>query len=331
MADVAARAGVSRALVSIVFRDQAGASDATRARILDAARQLGYEPNTPARLLAQADSRLVGVMMNLRNPFHADIAEGLYAEAAARGLDLIVSAAGPGHGEAKALEVLRGYRCAGHILLGPTLPAEPLVALGRLGPCAIVGRSDADGLIDSLYYDDDGVRLALDCLAAAGHRRIAYISGGGAYSMRARAEAYAQWMATHLPGEPADIVPGADTEEGGLAAAALLLARGQLPTALVAANDRCALGLLAGLGRAGAGIPGDVSVIGYDDIEYVRYGGIDLTTVRQDPAPLAAGAVQAVADRLADRDAPARTTVLAPELVVRGTVAAPRPADPPTW
>jgi DNA-binding LacI/PurR family transcriptional regulator len=105
-----------------------------------------------------------------------------------------------------------------------------------------------------------------------------------------------------------------------LSAAARITAGGELPTAVVCANDLCALGLLAGFDAVGVGVPQDVSVVGYDDIEYVKYGGINLTTVRQDTARLAKAAMDTVAKRLAG-DETEEVKVFAPELVVRGSVA----------
>ena len=90
--DVAQRAGVSRALVSIVVRGVPGASDATRQRVLEIAAELGYRPDSRARLLAGRRSRLIGVTLALNHPFHADLAEGIYAAAETLGYEVVLSA-----------------------------------------------------------------------------------------------------------------------------------------------------------------------------------------------------------------------------------------------
>jgi DNA-binding LacI/PurR family transcriptional regulator len=118
------------------------------------------------------------------------------------------------------------------------------------------------------------------------------------------------------------VVVGGDTEEhGATAAAGLLLDR--LPTAVVAFNDRCALGLLEHLRRDGVAVPGEVSVVGYDDSPIARLGTVDLTSVSQSPETMAAAAVDLAVDRLEGRRTSAVERVLEPRLVVRSSSAPP--------
>jgi DNA-binding LacI/PurR family transcriptional regulator len=124
------------------------------------------------------------------------------------------------------------------------------------------------------------------------------------------------------------VVPGGYTEDEGADAARKLLA-GELPTAVIAANDPCAIGILDTVLRAGATVPGDLSVVGYDDSRFGRLPGIDLTSVRQNIPKMAKLAVKAVVDRL---DRPARKPrdqALRPKLVVRGTTAPSRAGGVP--
>src|SRR3954470_23157972 len=104
MADVADRAGVSRALVSIVFRNQPGASQESRERVLRVADEIGYRPDNAARLLARGRSRTLGVMLTVHNAFHADLVTGVYPEAERLGYDVLLAATAPGRGEAHALQ-----------------------------------------------------------------------------------------------------------------------------------------------------------------------------------------------------------------------------------
>jgi DNA-binding LacI/PurR family transcriptional regulator len=118
-------------------------------------------------------------------------------------------------------------------------------------------------------------------------------------------------------------VPGGYTEDEGAEAAQKLLA-GRLPSAVIAANDPCAIGVLDTVLRAGVSVPRDLSVIGYDDSRFSRLPGIDLTSVRQDIPKMARLAVKAVVERLDRPTRKPRDTALRPKLVVRGTTAAPR-------
>src|SRR5687767_6073717 len=111
MEDVAAHAGVSRALVSIVYRDVPGASDATRARVLAAGAELGYRPDHRARLLGRQRTRLIGVTFDVRQSFHGDLIDSLYSEAESLGYDLTLSAVTPSRPETQAIQSLLDYRC----------------------------------------------------------------------------------------------------------------------------------------------------------------------------------------------------------------------------
>ncbi|WP_030039686.1 LacI family DNA-binding transcriptional regulator, partial [Streptomyces resistomycificus] len=126
LADVASRAGVSTALVSIVMRGAKGAGEATRERVLQAAREIGYRPDARARLLRSHRSHLLGVQFGLQHPFHSDLVEGIYAAAEPAGYQIALSAVAAGRGEQRAVETLLDDRCEALILLGPQAPAARL-------------------------------------------------------------------------------------------------------------------------------------------------------------------------------------------------------------
>src|ERR671921_1573425 len=119
LADVAARAGVSVPLVSIVMRGAPGASAATRERVRRAADELGYRPDSRARLLRSARSRLLGVVFGVQHAFHGDLLSGLYDAAGAVGYELALSAVTPGRDEQHAVAGLLRDRCEALVLLGP--------------------------------------------------------------------------------------------------------------------------------------------------------------------------------------------------------------------
>src|SRR5918994_646277 len=122
LADVAAHAGVSVALVSIVMRDAAGASAATRERVRRAAEELGYRPDSRARLLRRTRSRLIGVVFGVQHPFHGDLVSGLYQAADRIGYELALSAVTAARDEPRAVRSLLQDRCEALILLGPQAP-----------------------------------------------------------------------------------------------------------------------------------------------------------------------------------------------------------------
>jgi DNA-binding LacI/PurR family transcriptional regulator len=320
MADVAARVGVSRALVSLVFRGQPGASQDTRDRVLAAAEELGYRPDNAARLLARGRSRTLGVMVTVHQPFQADLVEGIYPEADHLGYDVLLSATAPARDEAKAVEALLSHRCEALILLGPNADYRYLDELGHHTVVVVVGRRLPGAHVDSVRTaDTKGVRQAIDHLVELGHRDIVHVDGGKEPGSADRRRAYRAAMRRHELSER--VLPGAHNEEAGMAAARQLLAGGELPTAVLASNDWCAIGLMHTLGRAGVEVPRDISVVGYDDSHLSHLSHFDLTTVRQDADRLAEHAVRAAIARLDDTSSQPDEIVLEPKLVVRGTTA----------
>jgi DNA-binding LacI/PurR family transcriptional regulator len=323
MVDVAARAGVSRALVSIVFRDRPGASTETRERVFAAAAELGYRPDSAAQLLARGRSRTLGVLMNVQEPFEADLVEAIYPEAERLGYDVLLSARTSARDAATAVEALLSHRCEAIVLLGPDVDDTFVTGLGARTVAVVVGRS-APGL-DSVYTADaDGVHQAVDHVVALGHREIVHVDGGTGPNADARRTGYLEAMKAHGLGDRARVLPGAYHEDAGIAAANTLLAEPALPTAVLAGNDRAALGLLDTLRRRGIDVPGQVSVVGYNDDRLARLSHVDLTTVRQDAGLLARHAVRAAAARLDDPDLAPGETVLTPRLVIRGTTGPPK-------
>ncbi|MGW1029434.1 LacI family DNA-binding transcriptional regulator [Streptomyces sp. NPDC002577] len=324
MADVAAKAGVSRALVSIIFRGQPGASGATRERVLRIADEIGYRPDGAARLLARGHSRTLGVMFTVHQTFHTDLVAGIYPEAERLGYDVLLSAAAQGRSESKAVEALLSHRCEAVILLGPEAEPGYLNELGRRTVTVSVSRRVPHAHVDFVHSaEGKGVRQAMEYLVELGHRRIVHIDGGRGPGSAERRRAYRAAMRRHGLEAELRVIPGDHTEESGIEAGRLLLAeRDQgrpLPTAVLAGNDRCAWGLLMTLTRAGVDVPRDMSVIGYDDSHFSHLMPMGLTTVRQDAALMAEHAVRFAVERLENEGLEPREAVLDPKLVVRDT------------
>ncbi|MEU9172921.1 LacI family DNA-binding transcriptional regulator [Streptomyces sp. NPDC048420] len=320
--DVAARVGLSTASVSLVLRNAAGPSERTRRRVLRAAADLGYRPDRTASALASRRSRLLGVVVDIHSPFHAELVEHLHTAAEEVGYALVLSALTRTRAEGTAVETLLAFRCEALILLGSVSPTPVLAALGRQAPVISVGSRTAEADLDVVRTaDDDGVGQIVDHLAGLGHRSIAYVEGGVGVIATDRSRGYRDAMRRHGLDEHIRVLHGDRTEAAGERAGRQLLGGGDLPTAVVAYNDQCAIGLLTALRRAGVEVPGAVSVVGYDDDALSRLACFDLTTVSQNAEEQARQAVAAAMERLERGRTEPREIVLAPTLVVRGTTA----------
>nr|WP_296074630.1 LacI family DNA-binding transcriptional regulator [uncultured Actinoplanes sp.] len=320
--DVAARVGVSTASVSLVLRGAPGPSAETRRRVLAAAADLGYRPDRTASLLARRRPHQLGVMLDVRNPFHAELIEEIHTEADRLGYEVVLSTLTRDRDEARAVETLLDFRCEALILLGPDSPATVLDKLAAQVPCVSVGRMVRDAAVDVVRSADDvGVGAALDHLIRLGHDRIAFVDGGKGAVAAARRRGYRRAM--RRAGLTARVVPGDHTEEGGVRAGRQLAADPDRPTAVVCSNDRLAVGVMDAFLRAGLGVPGDVSVVGYDDSSLARLAHIDLTSVNQDAPAQARNAVLAAVSRLDEGRTLRTEIVLVPRLVVRRSTAPP--------
>ncbi|MCV7156941.1 LacI family DNA-binding transcriptional regulator [Mycolicibacterium brisbanense] len=319
--DVAERAGVSRALVSIVMRDVPGASEATRARVRQAADEIGYRPDPRARLLRSQRSNLLGVVFTAGQEFHAGLVDGVYCAAEAHGYDVLLSCVTPHHGEAKAVGTLLDDRCEALLLIGSELPVRDLSDLDDRLPVVALARKVRG--VDAVRSDDVvGAGLAVDHLAEFGHIAITYLDGGRAPGAAERRKGVRR--AAAAAGVTVTTVEGGITEQAGAAAATALLGAGSLlPTAVFAFNDRCALGFVDVAIRAGISVPQEVSVVGYDDSPLAGLAHVDLTTVGQDTAQLAELAVSRAVERI-DTTSDRVDMVCEPKLVVRGSTAPPR-------
>lgn len=323
LADVAAEAGVSRALVSIVVRGAPGASEATRARVLAAASRLGYRPDTRARLLRSTRSRLLGVVFALDGAFHAELVEALYPAAADAGFDITLSARGPKRPESEAVQSLLDLGVEALLVLAPASAPEELAGL----PAPVVSLLEprSGPRFSSVATNEAaGIALAVEHLRALGHVRIAHVDGGAAVGAQSRRKAYERLMAE--AGAQPLVIPGGPRETDGMVAAGTLLAfralgpSSEAPSAVVAFNDDAAVGLLHVLRTSRVEVPADLSVVGYDDSRLAALAHIQITSVRQDPDALAAAAVAAAATALEGR----RThSLVPPSLTVRSSTGPP--------
>lgn len=330
MDDVAEAAGVSRALVSLVMRASPKVSDERRRRVLDVAERLGYRPNGHARDLAGRASGTIGVLLNdLHNPFFARIYDGIEEAAAQADLGIVLTVSHRRDaGEAEAIERMLERRVEGLILAGPRLDVAEILAAARFAPTVVVGREVSGQRCDAVVTDERlAARLVVEHLAALGHRRIAHVEGSRGGGATARSSGVVE--ATGALGLPDPLlVPGDFTEQAGAAAAAALLRSAALPTAVFAANDLVALGMLAAFDEAGVRVPEDVSIVGFDNTPFAGFRHVALTTVDQGAAEMGRVAVERLLVRRARPDAESVTVFATPGLVVRQTTTAPRRREP---
>jgi DNA-binding LacI/PurR family transcriptional regulator len=323
LADVAAAAGVSTALVSIVMRDVPGASPANRARVLEAAERLGYRPDSRARLLRSDHSRLLGVVFGVQDAFHGDLVTGLYDAADHVGYELALSAFTPNRDEHMAIGGLLQDRCEALILLSLTSPVRELAELATRMPTVVLMRSVRETTVDVVRTDDRrGLHQAVDYLVGLGHRRITHIDGGRMPNSADRRRGYQEAMRRNGLTATIQVLPGGPSHDDGTAAAHELLT--DPPTAITVYNDRSAIGVLDTLRRAGLDVPRDVSVVGYDDSSAARLQHVALTTVAQDAATLTELAVRRAVERIEGQPVQHREQVVPPHLVIRGTTGPPR-------
>ena len=322
LADVAARAGVSTASVSLVLRGAPGPAAETRERVFAAAAELGYRADRTASLLARRRRHLLGVLLDVRNPFHAELVQEVHAEADRAGYEVVLSTLTRDRDEDRAIETLLDFRCEALILLGPDASDEALDRLAAQVPCVVIGRTVGGAQVDVVRPADDiGVDAALDHLIGLGHSRIAFVDGGRGPVAAIRRRGYRRAM--RRAGLVAEVLPGDHTEDGGVRAGRRIIAEGLGPTAVMASNDRLAIGLMDAFVRGGVDVPGQVSVVGYDDSTLAHLAHIDLTSVNQDAPAQAREAVLAAVSRLDGGRTRRLELVLVPHLVVRGSTASP--------
>jgi len=332
--DVAARAGVSKSLVSLVLRGKGPplVSEERRALVLDAVTELGYRPNTMARGLVRRRTGLVGVLVSdLRNPFFADLAESVDAEAARRGYRAVLAA---GHRDAAREQLVVNdfleSRVEALVLLSPALSATAITRAVEGVPVVVEGRPTFRSARVDLVGTDDalGAELAVRHLVELGHHRIAHIAGT-ALGAAARRKGYERAMRIHRCGQHVQVADCDETDSGGYEAARRLLSGPDRPTAVFAVNDVVALSVLAAAEDLDIAVPEQLSVVGFDDIYLAGLRGVGLTTVAQPVAQIAASMVGALLERIegTNQTRPGVRTWLPPALTVRRTTG-PAPADP---
>lgn len=326
MRDVARAAGVSPALVSIVFRGAPGASGETRARVHATARELGYVRDARARALRSLRPTSIGVTFRLDQPFQSEIVSALYESVPLATHSIMLSPTSESRSEESAIDDLVGNRCGVLVLVSSQLPSSRVAAIAAQIPVVSVAQALEGPGIDWVTSDErGGIALAVGHLRELGHRDIVYLSDEGSAGGAERLDGFAAASRALGIEDTVGVVPAGPTEDSGVVALERLLAQGRIPTAVVGFNDRCALGAMEYLMRQGLRVPEDVSVVGFDDSEVASRRLVQMTSVRQAPAALAEEAARMALARFgAAGERTSSEGVLQPTtLIVRSTTAAP--------
>lgn len=325
--DVAREAKVSVATVSRALNGHANVAEPVRQHVLAVAERLRYSPHAAARSLSSRHTQTIGVVLpDLYGEFFSELVRGIDGVARARRQHLLVSSY---HGnqdeQGQALRAMRG-RVDGLLVLSPYAenPGFLTANLPPALPTVLINTRLPDEQYPVLSIDDHAGAVAMtEHLLAAGHRRIAFIAGPESnFDARERLRGFRDAIAAH-DGEASGIeLPGDFDEASGYRAGQALLASGPLPDAVFAANDMMALGCLYALTHAGARVPADVALAGFDDIPLARFVHPPLTTMQVSIAELGG---QAMTRLLALIDHPGavdrQRQTLVPALIVRESCA----------
>jgi LacI family transcriptional regulator len=332
--DVARQAGVSIATVSRAYNGSPLVNETTARRVLEVAGRLDYWPNSAARSLSTCRTQVVGVLLpDLFGEFFSEVIRGIDHAARRAGYQILVSCS---HADTRellaAVRSMRG-RIDGLIAMSPTRDSVDAVReISRYFPLVLLNPAVPVGGCPALSIANyEGAHAMVKHLVGLGHRRIAMIRGpAGNVDADERLRGYrAALNDARLPAARELEFAGDFTESAGYSLAEKILALRPRPTAVFAANDYLAIGLMSALRDAGVGVPTEVAVCGFDDIAMARFMSPPLTTVRVDAYGLGQSSVQQwlATVRGAAAGVPAPVTVTIPTAVVlRGSCAPPPPA-----
>lgn len=323
--DVAREAGVSVATVSRVFNHSAVVNEDTRRNVRAVAERLNYWPNGAARSLITNRTQTIGVMLpDLFGEFYSEILRGMDMTARKAGLHLLVSSSHADAGELVAgLRATRG-RIDGMIVMAPDVDARAAIrAVASDRALVLIDPGPGFESCDTVAIaNQSGAAAIVGHLTSIGHRRVATITGPVRNEdARQRLEGYRAALRAAGASIPAGYeIPGDFTEPSGYAAGTRLLALDPRPSAVFAANDYMAIGVLGALSDAGVRVPEEIAVVGFDDIAMARYLNPPLTTVHVDAYRLGERAVEMLlAHPGARAGRRARHEVLPTTMVVRGS------------
>lgn len=333
--DVAKAAGVSHQTVSRVINGSGPVSASTRARVEAAVAELGYTPLMAAQALARGRPDTFGVLSIGTHQFGPRrMLTEIETTARRRGYEVAVVDVPEADRSvvADAIDSLAG-NVAGMVVLSPIdLPAVALDQMRSRVPVVLVDATSASALPYTTIDQDAGARLGVEHLLSLGHRRIALIGGPAPWhDATQRMEGWVAALAEQFL-EPAGCAPGDWSAQSGATAVRALLDDGVFrgpvaATAVLCANDSMAIGVLHELHAEGVSVPGEVSVVGFDDVPEAAFLVPSLTTIRQDFTALAQGCIAQLLDLVEHGGRTGFAQVIEPSLIVRAS-SGPAPTAP---
>ena len=323
--DIASAAGISPSTVSRALSDHPRISTETKERIRRLAEEMGYTPSLLARSLVTRDTATIGIVITMASdPFLARLVTSIEEVAQEQGYSVFMSSSylDPDR-ELEVVGAFHGRRTRGIIVIGSQIDAGYLQLRARFSLPIVLANCRTYPY--SVSTDNlAGARRAAEHLVQLGHRRIAYVANRRSYhSNLDRLTGYQQvLMADGIPVDKDLIIEGDGTLQGGNAAAQILLSRTRPPTAVFCFNDMTAIGVLGALQRAKIRVPEEMSVVGFDDVEFTAHCYPPLTTVRQPTDLMGQGLMHMLLERIQGRE-DVEPEVLPAELVIRESTGPP--------
>jgi DNA-binding LacI/PurR family transcriptional regulator len=333
LSDVARTAGVSVSTASLALRTERRVAAATRVRVLDAARNLGYVPNELGRSMRSGRTRTVGIVIQqtseriFSHPYFTEVIGGITETAVTVGYTILLSVSSHDESEDAYLRLLESGRADGAILLAVPLADRNARRIAASGlPVVFVGVWNHQPPIHSVGIDDRVAAMAMvEHLIDQGYDRIAHLTGKpGHASAMLREDGYrAALAAAGRAPDPALVAEGDFSTESGRTAMLGLLNQGHCPDAVFAASDEMAVGAFQALRERGLRVPAQIALAGFDDIPIAALMSPPLTTVHHPMREIGRAAGQLLFDQLAETAIEPVPTVFPTHLVVRASTVRP--------
>jgi DNA-binding LacI/PurR family transcriptional regulator len=332
IADIARRAGVSKGAVSYALNGQPGVSEATRRRVLAIAEEIGWNPNSAARALSGAAANAIGLALRRParilglEPFYMELISGLEGVLSARSYALMLQLVGDSESEVGVYRRWWGERRVDGVLVCDLRVDDPRVKVReelRL-PAVVVGGPDGVGGLANVWNDDGGALVeTVEYLVALGHRRLAHVAGlPNLRHTRARTDGFTE-VSARLQLEVAISESTDYTGEQGAQATRRLLSTQPRPTAVIYDNDIMAIAGLAVAQEMGLAVPGDLSIVAFDDSPLCQLVHPPLTALTRDIPAYGALAAEQLLNVINGKDGPSAREASKARLTPRGSTARP--------
>lgn len=323
--DIARRVGVSPSVVSRALNNKYGVKESTRKMIVQVAEEMGYHPNAAARTLVTRRTMTIGVIMaDISEPFYSGIIKGLEFVASESGYTLLFSNSYESLEQSRVVQkMVDAQRVDGMIIVGSNVKERAYISglVDRGIPFVAIERNFDDPRMNCIWVDNVmGGYIATKHLIDCGHTRIAHITGTLDVEVAAdRLKGYRKALnEAGIPFAPNLVVQGTFVWQTGYSAMKTLLETGPLCTAVFVSNDSMAFGALQAIAEEGLSVPHDISVVGFDDLQFSSLTNPPLTTVRQPRYEIGRDAARILVSCLDQPDRKEGTKVCyPPELVVR--------------